>query len=54
MRQSGRWLRLVLVTGLCVLGACNGQSPLGTFVDSTKDCAEMLIQRDIQKVAKTR
>ncbi|MDE3221587.1 MAG: oxygenase [Nitrospirota bacterium] len=44
----------MFVTGLCVLGACDGQSPPGTFVDSTKDCAEMLIQRDIQKVAKTR
>ena len=40
--------------GLCVLGGCAGHSPFGTFVDSTKDCAEMLLQRDIQKVAKTR
>jgi len=37
-----------------VLGGCNGHSPFGIFVDSTKDCAEMLLQRDIQTVAKTR
>ena len=54
MRQLGTWSRLVIVTGLCVLGGCNGHSPFGIFVDSTKDCAEMLLQRDIQTVAKTR
>jgi len=54
MRQIGTWSRLVIVTGLCILGGCNGQSPFGIFVDSTKDCAEMLLQRDIQTVAKTR
>ncbi len=37
-----------------MLGGCNGHSPFGIFVDSTKDCAEMLLQRDIQTVAKTR
>ncbi len=54
MRQISRWSRLVIVTGLCVLGGCSWQSPFGIFVDSTKDCAEMLLQRDIQTVAKTR
>jgi hypothetical protein len=54
MRQIGKWSRLVIVTGLCALGACAGHSPLDIFVDSTKDCAEMLLQRDIQTVAKTR
>ena len=54
MRQMATWSWLVIVTGLCVLGACDGQSPFGTFVDSTKDCVEMLVHRDIQKVAKTR
>jgi hypothetical protein len=50
----GQWSRLVIVTGLWVLGACDGHSPLDVFVDSTKDCEEMLLQRDIQRVAKTR
>ena len=54
MRQIGKWSRLVIVTGLCALDACAGHSPLDIFVDSTKDCAEMLLQRDIQTVAKTR
>ena len=54
MRQIGKWSRLVIVTGLCVLGACAEHSPLGIFGDSTKDCAEMLLQRDIQTVATTR
>jgi len=54
MRQIGKWSRLVIVTGLCVLGACAGPGPFGIFVDSTKDCAEMLLQRDAQTVAKTR
>jgi len=50
----GSWSWLVIVAGLCVLEGCSGQSPFGIFVDSTKDCAEMLLQRDIQTVAKTR
>jgi len=54
MRQIGKWSRLMIVTGLCVLGACAGPGPFGIFVDSTKDCAEMLLQRDTQTVAKTR
>ena len=54
MRHIGRWSRLVMVTGLCVLGGCAEDSPFRIFVDSEKDCAEMLLQRDIQKVAKTR
>lgn len=45
---------LASVTGLCLLGACAGQGPFGAFVDSTKDCAEMLLHRDIQTVAQTR
>jgi hypothetical protein len=44
----------VIVSGLFVLGGCAEHSPFATFVDSTKDCAEMLLQRDIQEVAKTR
>ena len=54
MRQIGKWSRLVIVTGLCVLGACAGPGPFGIFVDSTKDCSEMLLQRETQTVAKTR
>ena len=54
MRPMGQCSRLVIVTGLWVLSACDGHSPLDVFVDSTKDCEEMLLQRDIQKVAKTR
>jgi hypothetical protein len=54
MGQIGARLRLVLVMGLCVLGACAGPGPFGIFVDSTKDCAEMVLQRDIQTVARTR
>jgi Animal haem peroxidase len=54
MRKIGRGSWLAVVTGLCVLGGCAGQSPFGVFVGSTKDCAEMLLQGDIQKVAKTR
>jgi len=54
MRLVSRWSRLVIVAGLGVLIACDKQSPLEVFVDSTKDCAEMLLQRDIRKVAKTR
>src|SRR5512141_7898 len=54
MRPIGRGSWCVMVAGLCALGGCAGQSPFGTFVDSTKDCAEMLLQRDIQKVGQTR
>ena len=54
MRCFGRGSWCVIVTGFFVLEGCAGQSPFGTFVDSTKDCAEMLLQGDIQKVAKTR
>ncbi len=54
MRQMGNWSRLVIVAGLCVLGGCARYSPFDIFVDSTKYCAEMLLQRDIQTVAKTR
>ena len=54
MRQIDKWSRFVIVTGLCVLGGCSGHGPFGIFVDSTKDCAEMLLQRDTQTVAKTR
>ena len=54
MRRIGIWSWLVIVTGFSVLGACDQKNPLDIFVDSTKDCAEMLLQRDIQKVAKTR
>jgi hypothetical protein len=54
MRLIGQWSRLVIVSGLCILSGCAWQSPFGIFVGSTKDCAEMLLQRDIQTVAKTR
>ena len=54
MRPIGRRAWLAVVTGFCVLGGCAGNSPFGAFVDSTKDCAEMLVRGDIQKVAKTR
>lgn len=54
MRQIDKWSRFVIVTGLCVLEGCSGHGPFGIFVDSTKDCAEMLLQRDTQTVAKTR
>ena len=53
MRPIDRGSWCVIVAGLCALGGCAGQSPFGTFVDSTKDCAEMLLQGDIQKVAQT-
>lgn len=54
MRPMGTWSWLAIVTGLCVFEGCSGHGPFGIFVDSTKDCAEMLLQRDIQTVAKTR
>jgi hypothetical protein len=50
----GAGSRLAIVTGLCVLGGCAEHSPFGIFVDSTKDCAEMVLQGNIQTVAKTR
>ena len=49
-----KWSWLVLATGICVLEGCAGQGPFATSVDSTKDCAEMLVQRDMQKVATIR
>ncbi len=54
MRRVDRGSWLAIVTGLCVLSGCAEHSPFGIFADSTKDCAEMLLQGDIQKVAKTR
>ena len=54
MRHIDNWSRLAVVTGFCVLAACDGKNPLDIFVDSEKDCAEMPMQRDIQKVAKAR
>ena len=54
MRHIDNWSRLAVVTGFCVLAACDGKNPLDIFVDSEKDCAEMAVQRDIQKVAKAR
>ena len=54
MKQKGMGSWLVIVIGLCVLGGCAGQGPFSIFADSTKYCAEMLVQRDIQTVAKTR
>ena len=54
MRPIGRGSWCVIVTGLCILEGCSWQSPFGIFVNSTKDCAEMLLQGDVQKVAKTR
>ena len=54
MRRMGRGSWLAIVTGLCVLSGCAEHSPFGIFADSTKACAEMLLQGDIQKVAKTR
>src|SRR4029077_19610807 len=54
MRRTSNWSRIVIVAGLCVLGGCARYSPFDIFADSTKDCAEMLLQRDNQKVAKTR
>src|SRR4030066_1210608 len=49
-----KWSRLVIATGVCVLEGCAGQGPFATSVDSAKDCTEMLVQRDIQNVAKLR
>jgi hypothetical protein len=54
MRRTGNWSRIVIVAGLCVLGGCARYSPFDIFADSTKYCAEMLLQRDMQTVAKTR
>ena len=54
MKLMDTWLWLVIVTGLCVLGGCAGNSPFGIFADSTKHCAEMVLHGDIQTVAKTR
>ncbi|MEO5955944.1 MAG: peroxidase family protein, partial [Nitrospiraceae bacterium] len=54
MGHKMKWSRLVLVVGLGVLDGCAGQSSVATAVGSTKDCAEMLVQRDIQKVATIR
>jgi heme peroxidase len=54
MRPMGTWSWSVIVAGLCVLEGCSGLGPFGIFMESTKDCAEMLLQRDIQTVAETR
>ena len=54
MRPMGKWSRLVIVTGLCVLGGCAEHSPFGIFVDSTINCTKMFLQRDVRTVAKTR
>ncbi|MDR4493675.1 MAG: peroxidase family protein [Nitrospirales bacterium] len=54
MRQLRTWSRCVIATGFCVFWGCAGQSPTEVFVDTTKDCTEMVIQRDIRKVAKVR
>ncbi len=54
MRQIGKWSRLVIVTGLCVLGGCAEHSPFGIFVDSTINCTKMFLRRDVRTVAKTR
>ena len=54
MGRIGRWSRIGIVTGLCVLVGCAERSPFGIFVNTAKDCAEMLVQRDIQTVAKAR
>ena len=54
MRPISRGSWCVIVTGLCILEGCSWQSSFGIFVNSTKDCAEMLLQGDVQKVAKTR
>ncbi|HKO31885.1 MAG TPA: peroxidase family protein [Nitrospiraceae bacterium] len=48
------WPWLVIIAGLCVLEGCSGLGPFGIFMESTKDCAEMLRQRDVRTVAKTR
>ncbi|MEO6554198.1 MAG: peroxidase family protein [Nitrospiraceae bacterium] len=48
----GSWLAIVM--GLCLLEGCSGQSPFGIFVDSTENCTEMVLQGDIQTVAKAR
>ena len=52
--MKSTWSWLVIVTGLCVLGGCAGNSPFGIFADSTKYCTEMVLRGDIQTVAKTR
>ncbi len=54
MRRTGIGSQFVMVTGLCVLSGCAGNSPFGIFADSTKNCTEMVLQGDIQTVAKTR
>ena len=54
MRSMSTWSWLVIVAGLCALEGCSGLGPFGIFMESTKDCAEMLRQRDVRTVAKTR
>jgi len=52
--QMRRWSGLMMAAVLGLLEGCAGQSPFATYVDSSKDCAEMLLQRDIQRVATIR
>lgn len=54
MRRMGIGSRLVMVTGLCVLGGCAGNSPFAIFMDSTTHCTKMGLRGDIQTVAQTR
>lgn len=54
MRRMGIGSRLVMVTGLCVLGGCAGNSPFAIFMDSTTHCTKMVLRGDIQTVAQTR
>ena len=54
MRQIDYYSWLAIVTGVCVLGGCAGNSPFAIFMDSTKNCTEMVLQGDIQTVAQTR
>ena len=49
-----RWSWLMIVSGLCLLEGCSEIDSFRLVAESTKDCAEMLRQRDIQRVAKTR
>jgi len=54
MRRMSRGPRLAMFMGLCALGGCAEHSPFGTFMDSTKNCTEMVLRGDIQTVAQVR
>lgn len=49
-----KWMRLAVTAGCLVLNSCDWLDPIHYFLESAKDCTEMLIERDVQLVAKTR